>query len=71
MPAFEVTDLEGNPVGESNSIFENTDITVVNCWGTFCTPCIDEMPELEEWTKEMPDNVQDDRDYPRSSLYNK
>ncbi len=56
MPAFEATDLEGTPVDES--IFENADITVVNCWGTFCTPCIDEMPKLAEWAKEMPENVQ-------------
>lgn len=56
MPAFEATDLEGNPVDES--IFENADITVVNWWGTFCTPCIDELPDLAEWAKEMPDNVQ-------------
>lgn len=56
IPDFETTDLDGNPVDES--IFENAFITVVNCWGTFCTPCIDEMPELAEWAKEMPDNVQ-------------
>lgn len=35
MPAFKATDLEGNPVDES--IFENADITVVNCWGISAT----------------------------------
>ena len=30
----------------------------VNFWGTFCGPCIGEMPELEKWSEELPDNVQ-------------
>ncbi|MFW5677902.1 MAG: TlpA disulfide reductase family protein, partial [Acetivibrio ethanolgignens] len=49
-------DLGGNTV--TNSIFEEKDLTVVNIWGTFCTPCVEEMPELGEWAKSMPDNVQ-------------
>lgn len=56
IPAFTSIDLEGNEVDES--IFQNADVTVVNFWGTFCGPCINEMPELAEWDKELPDNVQ-------------
>lgn len=56
MPAFTTKDLDGNTVTES--IFGEKDLTVVNIWGTFCPPCIGEMPELGEWAKEMPDNVQ-------------
>ena len=56
MPAFTSKDLDGNTVTES--IFAEKDLTVVNIWGTFCTPCVEEMPELGEWAKEMPDNVQ-------------
>ena len=56
IPAFSSFDLEGNEV--DSSIFENADITVVNVWGTFCDPCIDEMPEMAEWDEELPDNVQ-------------
>ncbi|MCM1124717.1 MAG: TlpA family protein disulfide reductase [Eubacterium sp.] len=56
MPAFNAKDLDGNTVTES--IFGAKDLTVVNIWGTFCNPCIREMPELGEWEKEMPDNVQ-------------
>ena len=41
-----------------SSIFAEKDLTVLNVWGTFCGPCINEMPELAEWAKEMPDNVQ-------------
>ena len=42
----------------TNDIFSQADLTVVNFWGTFCNPCIDEMPELAKWNEEMPDNVQ-------------
>ncbi len=56
MPSFTTKDLDGNEVTES--IFKEKDLTVINIWGTFCTPCIEEMPELGEWAKEIPDNVQ-------------
>lgn len=56
MPAFTAKDLDGNTVTES--IFSEKDLTVVNIWGTFCNPCIGEMPELGAWAKDMPDNVQ-------------
>lgn len=56
MPAFIAKDLDGNEVTES--IFSEKDLTVINIWGTFCPPCIGEMPELGEWAKDMPDNVQ-------------
>lgn len=56
MPEFTTEDLDGNTVTES--IFAEKDLTVVNIWGTFCNPCIGEMPALGEWAKEMPDNVQ-------------
>ena len=41
-----------------SSIFADKDLTVLNVWGTFCGPCINEMPELGAWAKEMPENVQ-------------
>ena len=53
---FTSTDLDGNEVTEA--IFAEKDVTVLNVWGTFCGPCKDEMPELAEWDKELPDNVQ-------------
>lgn len=56
MPAFTANDLDGNTVTES--IFSEKDLTVVNIWGTFCGPCVGEMPELGAWAKNMPDNVQ-------------
>lgn len=56
LPAFETTDLAGNPV--TSDIFAGKDLTVLNVWGTYCSPCIDEMPELAAWSAEMPENVQ-------------
>ena len=55
MPEFSTTDMDGNKV--TNDIFADYDLTVVNFWATYCNPCIDELPELTEWKKELPDNV--------------
>lgn len=54
--SFTTKDLDGNTV--TDSIFSEKDLTVVNIWGTFCGPCIGEMPELAEWSEAMPSNVQ-------------
>ena len=50
--AFETTDLAGNPV-KSAELFSQYELTMVNLWGTFCGPCIQEMPGLEELSREM------------------
>ena len=44
---FQTEDVYGNEVGPE--IFTQNKVTVVNIWGTYCGPCIEEMPELEEW----------------------
>ena len=44
MPEFSTVDLQ--------------DLTVVNFWATYCSPCINELPDLEEWSESMPENVQ-------------
>lgn len=54
--AFTTVDLEGNEVTES--IFGEADYTMINLWGTFCPPCIAEMPDLEELSEQLPENVQ-------------
>lgn len=56
VPAFTTVDIYGNTF--TNEIFAQADLTVVNIWGTFCGPCINEMPELGQWSREMPENVQ-------------
>lgn len=56
MPTFATKDINGNDV--DFSIFSEKKLTVVNVWGTFCGPCIREMPDLADWAKEMDDDVQ-------------
>lgn len=55
-PQFAAKDLAGDTV--TNDIFARKKITVVNIWGTFCPPCIGEMPELGEWSRNMPEDAQ-------------
>ena len=42
--SFTAQTLDGTEV--TQDIFKETDLTMVNIWGTFCGPCIREMPEL-------------------------
>lgn len=53
VPAFSSADLDGNAVDQT--VFENAAVTFVNIWGTFCGPCINEMPDLGELAKEYAD----------------
>ncbi len=55
-PQFSTLNLNNETV--TNNIFAQKKITVINIWGTFCPPCIDEMPELGEWAEDMPDDAQ-------------
>ena len=50
---FDTQTLEGEPVTEE--IFGEADLTMVNIWGTFCGPCIEEMPYLGELSREYAD----------------
>lgn len=52
---FEAQTLDGDTV--TQEIFSQADLTVINLWGTFCGPCIQEMPTLGKLHKEL-DNVQ-------------
>ena len=42
--SFSATDLNGAPV--TSEIFAKNKVTMLNIWGTFCGPCIREMPDL-------------------------
>jgi len=39
-------DFTGNEMSED--IFTGYDLTLVNVWATFCNPCLEEMPDLNE-----------------------
>ncbi len=47
---FNTTDLNGNLV--TQEILSEKMITVINIWGTYCGPCVSEMPYLGEIAKE-------------------
>lgn len=49
---FSASDLNGRIV--DNSFFANQRLTMVNVWGTFCGPCIREMPDLAQLPGEFP-----------------
>lgn len=50
---FTATDTDGNE--QNQDIFSTSDVTMVNIWGTFCAPCIDEMPDLAKLNEEYSD----------------
>lgn len=50
---FSATTLEGDPIDQS--IFAGADLTMLNAWGTFCGPCLQEMPGLGELAAEYAD----------------
>lgn len=49
---FSVSDLNGRIV--DNTFFARQRLTMVNVWGTFCGPCIREMPDLAQLPGEYP-----------------
>ena len=50
---FTGSDLNGNPV--TSEIFAENKVTMLNIWGTFCGPCIREMPDLAKLNEENKD----------------
>jgi thiol-disulfide isomerase/thioredoxin len=47
---FKTYDIYGEPF--TYEIFADSDLTLVNIWGTYCPPCINEMPYLGELSRE-------------------
>lgn len=48
--SFQTQDIYGAVVNQD--IFSGYTLTMVNVWGTFCGPCLEEMPDLGELQKE-------------------
>jgi len=55
-PEFSASDIYGADIG--SDIFAAYDLTMINVWGTFCDPCIMEMPYLAELAADMPPGTQ-------------
>lgn len=53
---FTTVTLEGEEVNQD--IFAQSELTMLNIWGTFCGPCIQEMPELGELAEEYEGKMQ-------------
>ena len=49
--SFETVDLDGNTV-KSEKLFAKNKVTMINIWGSYCGPCITEMPEIEKMYQE-------------------
>ena len=50
---FSAVDYDGNAVDES--IFRNAKLTMINIWGSDCSPCIREMPDLRKLNDSIDD----------------
>ena len=51
---FTANDINGKNI--TNEIFENNKVTMLNIWGTFCGPCIREMPDLAKLSEANKNN---------------
>ena len=52
---FDATDFDGNAVS-SKDLFADHKLTLVNCWATWCHWCVEELPDLEAYNKEIEEN---------------
>lgn len=48
---FKTTDINGNEY--TKDMFRDYDLTLVNVMATWCSPCVEEMPEFEKFKQEM------------------
>ena len=49
----DVKTVEGGEI--SNDVFKDSKLTVVNVWGSWCGPCVQEIPELQKLSENMKD----------------
>ena len=53
---FAARDIDGNVIDQE--FFKNADITMINYWGTYCMPCIGEMPDIAQLSKDYAGRAQ-------------
>ncbi|MBR4091324.1 MAG: TlpA family protein disulfide reductase, partial [Mogibacterium sp.] len=52
---FTASTLDGKEFTQDD--LAKADLTIINVWSTTCEPCTDELPQLAEFEKTLPDNV--------------
>ena len=55
LSSFTAQDLDGNIIDES--VYAESKVTMINVWGTFCEPCKEEIPALNELNSEYPNGA--------------
>lgn len=55
LQSFSAATLDGGSFTQAD--IASKDLTILSFWGTFCSPCVEEMPELADFAKALPDNV--------------
>ncbi|MBR6653834.1 MAG: TlpA family protein disulfide reductase [Oscillospiraceae bacterium] len=53
--AFDTTALTGEVV--TQDIFAQSKVTMVNIWATWCNPCLDELPDIQDMMDELPEGA--------------
>ncbi|MBQ9031824.1 MAG: redoxin domain-containing protein [Parasporobacterium sp.] len=53
---FTATTIDGEEFTQADLM--QKDLTILNVWGTYCGPCLKEMPALAEFAASLPENVQ-------------
>ena len=54
---FDATLLDGSAVS-AKDLYDGKDVTVINCWATWCPPCLEELDDIAAFAKTLPENVQ-------------
>ena len=52
-PEFSAKTVSGEEI--SSDVFKDSKLTVVNVWGSWCGPCVQEIPELQKLYESMKD----------------
>ncbi len=53
--SFDTTALTGEAV--TQDIFAESKVTMVNIWATWCSPCIEELPAIQDMMDELPEGA--------------
>jgi len=58
-PGYDLTRIDSTGILEGTTInpAETGKITIINFWGTWCTPCVNELPYFDQIATNYPDDV--------------